>query len=479
MRTLSVIIRYDWKNLSAERTLWLIAALLAAALAYGAQNGARWVQFQQQVLDKVAKEEQERLRRLEHKLAQSAPSAQAPPPFLDPTQPSAVGRRLGAKYAALPPAPLAPLAVGQTDILPYYVKVTTGPADSFLNNDEIEHPAHLLSGRFDLTFVIVYLYPLLIFALTYNVLSGEKESGVLQMTLSQPVGLRRLLTGKILARFTFVTAFAAGLLALAALWVDLSLPSSDWWIRLGLWFLTVILYGAFWFAVSASINALGWNSALCAAALTGLWILLVLVLPALLNLYVRSAHPLPSRVEYVNAMRQATLEASQQGAQLLARYLEDHPELASSPANRQDFAVISIAMQNHVEEAVQPVLQRFESQLEVQQRITDRLRFLSPALLCYSLLTDFAGAGNHRHRHFVALVRRFHQQWRNWFVPRIVRGVRFERHDVASLPSFRFIEEAPSAVMGRALPALGGLAAMFFLAVAPAIWLIGRYPIAT
>ena len=51
-------------------------------------------------------------------------------------------------------------------------------------------------GRFDLAFVLIYLYPLLILALTYNLLSAEKEQGTLALALSQPVSLRTLVSAR-------------------------------------------------------------------------------------------------------------------------------------------------------------------------------------------------------------------------------------------------------------------------------------------
>ena len=65
---------------------------------------------------------------------------------------------------------------------------------------EIENPNRLLAGRFDLAFVIVFLYPLLILTLSYNMLSAEQEQGTLALTLSQPVSLRTLVSGKVLLR---------------------------------------------------------------------------------------------------------------------------------------------------------------------------------------------------------------------------------------------------------------------------------------
>jgi ABC-2 type transport system permease protein len=47
--------------------------------------------------------------------------------------------------------------------------------------------------------------PLLILALSYNFLSGEREAGTLQMLLSQPISLRSVVSGKIALRFLVVT----------------------------------------------------------------------------------------------------------------------------------------------------------------------------------------------------------------------------------------------------------------------------------
>ena len=44
--------------------------------------------------------------------------------------------------------------------------------------------SHEMVGRFDLAFVTVYLLPLLVLALSYNVLSEEREQGTLARTLA-------------------------------------------------------------------------------------------------------------------------------------------------------------------------------------------------------------------------------------------------------------------------------------------------------
>ena len=61
-------------------------------------------------------------------------------------------------------------------------------------------PRKLLVGHFDLLFVMVYGYPLLIIALTYNLLATEREEGTLALVLAQPIRLRTLVAAKIALR---------------------------------------------------------------------------------------------------------------------------------------------------------------------------------------------------------------------------------------------------------------------------------------
>jgi ABC-2 type transport system permease protein len=375
----------------------------------------------------------------------------------------------------MPPAPLAALAIGQSDLYPYYFKVSTASKDSFLNNDEVEHPVHLLSGRFDLAFVILYLYPLLILALSYNLLSGEKEAGILALTLSQPVSLRTLVTGKLAFRFLFVVALAVGLSLAGVLIGGADLTADGWLPRLVLWVGVVAAYGAFWFAVAVGINAFGASSATNAMALSGIWLALVLLVPSMLNVFIKVAHPVPSRVELINSMREASSEASTHGSKLLARYLEDHPELAGEATNKSDFYVVGIAVQDEVEKKMQPVLERFDRQLDNQQALLDRYRFLSPAIVTQSALNDLAGTSAHRYKHFLSLTDRFHAQWRAWFTPRTIKAAKLTPADVEALPSFQFEEEPTGAVLARVAGALAGLVLPSVLVIALSAVALRRY----
>src|SRR3546814_10380918 len=84
---------------------------------------------------------------------------QPPERFANPVDPSMIGGAMGAQYAILPTLALSPVAAGQSDMLADYYKVTIGSRAEFMEAAEIESPWKLLSGQFDLAFVLVYMFP--------------------------------------------------------------------------------------------------------------------------------------------------------------------------------------------------------------------------------------------------------------------------------------------------------------------------------
>ncbi|MBK9170191.1 MAG: DUF3526 domain-containing protein [Bryobacterales bacterium] len=476
---LAPILRNEWRLLRADRTLHLVAALLAILVAYGVYNGSAWVRFQSNALDSAAGEEAGRLAAMKTAIADVEAGRSNPPAFADPRSPSAAGRSLGTRWASMPPTPLAALAIGQSDLYPYYFRVSTQSRLSFAQNDEIEHPVHLLSGRFDLAFVVLFLYPLVILGLSYNMISAEKESGTLAVTLSQPIALRTLAFGKILTRFLLVALLGVALPAAGVLLSGADLSAEGAGMRLLLWIAVVVAYGAFWFAVAALVNAAGASSPANAIALAGLWLLFVVLTPAIVNGGAKLLHPVPSRVEMIQAMRDAGRQAAAQRSELLAAYLEDHPEFTvSRDGAMADFATIGIVTAQATERAMQPVLERFEKQLDAQQALVDRYRFLSPAILAQAALNDIAGTGVHRYRHFQQLADAFHERWRQYFIPRVMKREVLAPPDVDQFPAWTFEEESLAAVLSRTAASLAGLIVLSVLCFAGAAVALNRYRVA-
>jgi ABC-2 type transport system permease protein len=299
------------------------------------------------------------------------------------------------------------------------------------------------------------------------------------MTLSQPVSLRSLALGKIGLRGLYVFALAAALSVLGAVLGGVNLGVASVLLRLGLWVVVVAAYGAFWFAAAVAVNAVGRSSAANALTLASVWLGFVLLIPALLNVTVKALHPVPSRVDMIQAMRTASDSVTARRSKLMARYLEDHPELvAPGQDSTAQLAMRDVAMTEELERQVQPVLARFDEQVKRQQELVDVYRFLSPAVLTQAALYDLAGTNSSRHQYFLRVVEQYHREWHEHFHAKILAGAKLEQRDVDLLPTFAFREEPTSAVITRASLSLAGLLAAALIAGLAALRLLRRYQIA-
>ncbi len=451
----SRVLRHEWRLLTSDGSLWLLIAIFAAAIAYGTFNGVRWVRFQEAAIAEAAREERARYEAHERTIARLDRGELQVSPWADPRNPAGAGNRFGPRYAVMPPAPLAALSVGQSDLLPYYFKVTTEAREDVTAGTELENPHRLLTGRFDLAFVLIYLYPLLVLAFTYNLLSVEKEQGTLSLALSQPVSAATLALGKLTVRFAVFLITLAALVLAASLIAGVDVFAAGTGAGAGLWLAAVVAYGLIWFALAVFVASFGRPSSTNAMVLAAVWLGFVILVPSLLNLGSATLHPVPSRVEMVQAVREASDEANRQSSVLLARYYEDHPELATGGADQamNDFYTIRVAVMADVEKRVRPVLGRYEQQLTAQRRLISGLRLLSPAILMQDALNDLSGTGVARHQHFLEQVGRFHDSWRSHFVPLIFRKAQVRDYD--ALPAFVYEEEPEGAALARIMASIG------------------------
>jgi ABC-2 type transport system permease protein len=492
------LIRHEWRTLTRDRAFWILAMLLVLLIVSAVHNGSSWVRAQRAAIEAIRSHDDRlfaklvaQVRVLEHRggppdgrpLAGMAwyllheEQEPTPAPHLDPRRPEAAGSEwVAARYAVLPPEPLGALSIGQGDLYPYYARVTIRTKPALLNNDEIENPVTLLNGRFDLAFVLVFCWPLVALPLLYDLLSREREDGTLLLTLGQPVSLRSLALAKVLVRggALMVLTLAAGGLALAATG---SLQGEGVLARMALWSLLVVANATLWLGVSLLVNAAGWRSAMNAVALAGIWLGCVLVVPSLVNVLVTTWTSVPSRVEFVNEMREATNAASGDVGRLVAHYYEEHPELAPPETTPDRNAVRSVALQEEAERRVQPIVDAFDLRVREQQQLADRLRYLSPAILLQDAMNELAGTTSRRYQRFMSQVEAYHTVWRGFFYPRIFGRATLTPADYDRMPRFEHHPEPLNAVAARAAASIGIVLLIGVVLLAASLWTLRRYPV--
>lgn len=442
----------ELKLLFVERTTWLLLAVFAATLVYGYRDGAAAGAAAREDAGRIESAAFEWNRQVRDVLERQ--NLDARQVASQPTN------------ALLPPAPAPALAVGQTDILPAHEAISLWrlekPSEA---RAELENPTRLLAGRFDLAFVLVWLFPLFLLAAAYDLCAGDRESGTLRMALAQGVSPRRWIAVRALARGAPVLLLGAA----AASWAGTSSESEDGGARGALAALLVASYGVFWLALAALVNGYARSAAAAATALGSAWVVFVLVLPTLLNVVVESLHPAPSRAELVAESRAAASEAEKRGNELISSFYRDHPELAP-PGMQADMMARMLAVQDEVGRAMEPVKERFDAAVLAQQRVVDRWRFASPAIAMHEALTELAGTGYWRHRAFREQVESFKHELEAFYAPKFHKRQPLTKADLASFPTFDFQEEPVAAWRGRVLAGSGGILGLALLAALAAGW---------
>ena len=466
---LGKILTYENRLLQRDRTAWIVVTLFVALMMYAAVNGGQEQAHRESVATETITAYQTRVVEAQREAEALEATMRDEGRSLDtfdwgPRHPYNVGSSMG-HPVTLPPTPLAVFAIGQSDVYPAAYKVSAASSVALGQTDQLENPFKLLVGHFDLAFVILFLYPLLILALTFALTAAEKETGTLRLLLAQPVRLSTLVWAKVLSRGALIVGAALVLTVLA--FVVTGAAFEGGWGRFGLWLVITLLYGAFWFGLALLVNAFGRSAATNAIILAVCWLAFVVILPSLINVVASTLYPVPSRMAFITAMRAETTVAEQQSSESLAKFFQDHPEIAPVSDDDANFAMLRVVRDERIAEQLAPVMARFARQQERQQRFMRTLGYLSPTLITHRMLLDVAGTGPARHAAFLDQVDAFQAAWQEHFVPKYFANVAFRPADYDAMPRFAYREEMPGEVLGRlAFPLL-------FLALATA--LVGGY----
>lgn len=478
-RRLRMVMAQEMRLLAADRGFWIVSVIFLLLIGYALSNGLHQATLRAGAQAAIVHDDAQRRAGQLGKLERIMAGKEVPGPFDNPADPTHMGGGYGAHHAILPPAPLAAVALGQDDLFPSQFKVTYESRISFIGNNDIENPWNLLSGHFDLSFVLVYLLPFLIFALGYNLLSGERESGTLRLLMSQPLALWTLLLGKIATRAAVLLALAV-LVPVAVLLALRPAALSGGGLALLAWAATVGAYALFWFALVLAVNACAKSSATNAMVLIIGWVMLVLVLPALLNLVIGAAVPSPSRAELATRTRVLTAEAMARNNKLLST---DYAHVGKPGVLVPKDGSIQMAgrlrgmflIEREIDGKIAPELDRFDRQQERRQALVARYSFLSPAAVAGEAMSALAGTGQRRHAWFMRQVADYHATWKGFFFSRIDAGRAVTVEDFGRIPRFGWREEEGAAVRRDALWALVQLLAPCLLLLGFAAWRLRRY----
>lgn len=281
--TIFTVWQYQSKLLLRNKALITGLVFVVAASLYAAGYGAHFVAQQNKVLYSVDTLAASKERR-SIEFIKKADTASAMPWGGLYHQ----AYKAGTRTLAYKPTPFTALSIGQKDNLPFYHgNEWSGPNIYAVTTTDIQNPLKLQAGNFDLAFISLYLFPLFIIALGYNVYASEKEDGTLSLLRIQSQ-IRRIVQAKLLFYLTVMVALSI-LINAFSFAITGAFGTRDW-ARMFSWQLTVSVYILFWFSLVYLIVSFALSGATTALVLGGLWIVLLLLIPSIVSRYVSSGH---------------------------------------------------------------------------------------------------------------------------------------------------------------------------------------------
>lgn len=478
LQALRRVVAHEWRLMARDPVVWAVLALYALLLAYGVFVGTDWKRALRantaQAVALADKGFSDKLAKVDRILSGRDRYAFAE----DPRIAAPLARFKGYEMAAKAPSPAAAIAIGQSDVMPSFLRVQWKAMFKQASADELENPRNLAIGSLDLAFVLVYLYPLLVIALAYDLLSREREQGTQSLLLSQPVSLATFVAGKVAARATVAIGLAALVPAIGLLVANPDIVTAGETWRVGLLMLLVVLYGAVWFAAAVLVNAFGRRSSTNVLVLMGAWIAFVLVIPALVNLAAKVAHPLPSRIEMVQALRRADQVAERESG-FQRSYRADLLRISEEEAlqaSTNDFYTKVLPLEERGEQLARPVFERFAQGRRSQQAHADALKGLSPAAIVLVAMSDLADHGAASFGDFDAQVAAYHRVWRNYFLGPVRANRPLTRDEMVAIPRFGYVPEAAAVVVGRVTGGLVVLLVFGCVLGGAGVLALRRYP---
>jgi len=449
------------KNLLRERLLWLVVAITICFSALASYNGYQWATMQTEVISNAKQEQQQTAFTAQQGLANRQAMSQPINWWEDQYDLRGQAFYLMVNYATKPGLPSASIAIGQSDIHPYFFRMLVTKKQAFINQYEYVHPLGLLISKFDLAFFIIYVFPLLLISINFNALAQEKQSGQLRLLMLQGLSPLRILFNQLVIRASIIV-LPLLIISVAAL---LLFSSSIGLLTICLYIALILTYALFWLAVSALVISYGKTSGYNAAVLVITWLSFVIIVPAILNTAIVTTNTAPSRIEYVDIMRDKSDAVDKSSSKVMAQFFQDHPELATSKSIKKNASEITTSYSTKkmakiaaLEKAMQPYDDAFQTVLMAQQYRAEQFSYLSPATILQSALFDLSGNGLTRHQHFIEQVLSHHKALRYFYQQRILaahqRGdfspcenciARVTLPDLTQVPTFSYQEKTTDA----------------------------------
>ncbi|MEO8253876.1 MAG: DUF3526 domain-containing protein [Flavobacterium sp.] len=322
--------------------------------------------------------------------------------------------------------PINSLAIGQRDVNPSIQSVTIRGLEGQKYDSELNNPNNLMLGNIDFSFVLVYLFPLLIIAFTYNIISEEKESGTWKIVATQSENTFLYILKLFYIRILCLIAVLSFVLFSAVIFLQIRLD-----IAFATFFILSILYVIFWFAVCFYIVSLQKNSNFNAVILLTIWLFLIIILPTTINSYIVNKYPVPEALELTLKQRNAFHEKWDMDKKVTVdKFYAHYPQFKNYPLPNEDFSWLwYYAMQQMGDDESAIQSKELETKLELRNQSSQFIGLFIPTLHTQIQLNEIVKSDLGNQLLFIKKTKDFHEKMRLYFYPKIFNNEAVEQQN--------------------------------------------------
>ncbi len=227
------------------------------------------------------------------------------------------------------PSSLMPLGIGQSEQYGYY-KIITNWSSTYDNDmvEEIANPERLVNGNIDFAFLVIFLLPILLIILTYNIRGLEQDLRFEKLIKIQFGSIPKW----VFIRFSFYVILLILTVILFIVFVALiNNAIIDYSLELKSLILLIILYVLFFATIFYLIVLTSDGSSSIAFKMISVWLLLCVVIPGSVHQYASIVHPAHYMTDYLDTNRKEAYEIFELPLDsIYTRLLNIYPDLSQT-----------------------------------------------------------------------------------------------------------------------------------------------------
>ena len=368
MKGLSIFL-YEWKHFVRSPFKLVALLLFVVAAGYGLHNGASLYEEQLAQIQQIEQQIEEQREEYMAYYKEGKPGPENAP-WIDMSTPF-WSIWFNGTYHFKNPSPTMVYSMGQAEQYGFYKRVTfwASPYDADMTK-EIANPERLQTGTLDFAFALLFLLPLLLLILLYNLKSMEAEQGFLPLIEVQTAAKYTWLLSRVAFYVGLVFLVLMGLLLYGASLTTVFTSAAG---GFGQILLYSALYLLFWATIYYLLLFNGTTVMGNTLRMVGVWLILAFLIPAGVHQWVSIEKPANLMTDLIDATREERQKLYDRPDSVIQAQLNDlFPEIVDSPVAR-DSSKTSFARSYSASAYVNELMKESIAPIEAENQVKNKL----------------------------------------------------------------------------------------------------------